>query len=127
MINIAKELSLADETDLQLALLSIPEGRGSQRHKALIEFVLFNPFKSTSTVQREVGTGNVSCLASRTNRYLEPLGLEIASSRPALPFIDRYGERSPMCVWAMYRADDYQEKRASFRKRRQKKQEQLAA
>ena len=69
----------------------------------LIEYLAQYPASITVDVNRATAIGNISDVARKINPTLFMLGLFIACRPPFPPAMNRFGERSAMFEWSIYR------------------------
>jgi hypothetical protein len=75
----------------------------SNQQRRLLDYVANNPKSLTLAVNRAIAIGNCSAMAKRVNKKLLPLGYVIACFRPINSISNRFGERSSMFEWSLFR------------------------
>ena len=69
----------------------------------LIEYLAQHPASITVDCNRATAIGNISDVARKINPTLFMLGLFIACRPPFPPAMNRFGERSAMFEWSIFR------------------------
>jgi hypothetical protein len=75
----------------------------SNQQRRFIEYIASKPQSLTLAVNRATAIGNCSAMAKRVNKKLLPLGYVIACFRPINSISNRFGERSSMFEWSLFR------------------------
>ena len=88
----------------------------TQAHR-LIDYLADRPHSITVDINQACAIGNISDVAHKINYYLWDFGLFISCSYPNPPVPNRFGERSRMFRWSVYKvlteaANDAPKKRA---------------
>ena len=71
----------------------------SKQQRRLIRYLLTHPKAVTVEVNRACAIGNVSDVASQSNKQLYRVGLFIGCERPPEPIPNRFNDDSQMYLW----------------------------
>ena len=75
----------------------------SKQCRRLVEHLSINATDLTGSIASTLSIGNVSDCAARCNEALEPLGWRIVARLPKPLSVNRFGEPSQQCEWALQR------------------------
>lgn len=92
------------QAELKAILKQIPEY--ATQAQRLVTFLAFNPKSSTVDVNASCAIGNISHVAGKLNPMLFKHGLFISCQRPVAPLPNRFGEKSQMFEWSIYRIEN---------------------
>lgn len=90
--------------EIKAILKQIPEHAAQAQR--LVEYLANNPKMPTVSVNANCAIGNISHVAAKTNPILFKHGLFISCERPAAPIPNRFGERSQMFEWSIFRLEN---------------------
>ena len=75
----------------------------SKQCRRLVQHLSINTTDLTGSIASTLSIGNVSDCAARCNETLEPLGWRIVARLPKPLSVNRFGEPSQQCEWALQR------------------------